>query len=271
LRFGLIGDIVGRPGRDMIKQILKDIKTKHKIDTIVANSENISNGFGATNKNINEMFNSGIDIFTGGNHSFDKKDDYKIVLQNKCVLRPANYPDEIDGRGVGIYDTHNKPFAVINLMGMFAMPVCDNPFRKALDIVDQLKKKDINTIIVDFHAETTSEKRVMMSLLKNKVSAIFGTHTHIGTDDLIVEDGTMYVTDVGLTGCRDNIIGMDSKTPIEKLLTGVGGHFKVQNNCKKIFQMVVVDINEQGIATTAKKFKIYDDNDIVITDFKAEI
>ncbi|RLA75325.1 MAG: metallophosphoesterase [Epsilonproteobacteria bacterium] len=262
---GMIGDIVGRPGRVMIKTFLKDIKTKHNIDIVIANSENISHGFGMTEKNLKEMQKAGIDVFTGGNHSFDKKDDYKVVLSNSSVLRPANYPDEVDGKGVGIYTFADEKFAVINMMGQFTMPICDNPFRKAIQIVDELTKKNIKHIIMDFHAETTAEKRVMIKLFENKVSAIFGTHTHIGTDDYEINDGTFYVSDIGLTGCRDNIIGMHSKVPTQKFLTGIGGHFEVDNNCDKIMQIVIIDINDEGKTTKAKKLKIYNNKETVQT------
>ncbi len=258
MKIGFLGDIVGRPGRAMIKSHLKSIIQKENIDIVVANGENISHGFGMTIKNCQEMTKAGIDIWTGGNHSFDKKDDFEAVLSNSFVLRPANYPDEVVGRGVGIYDVGEQKLAVVSLLGQFAMPVCDNPFRLVDKIIDDLTAANIKHIIIDFHAETTAEKRVMAKLLEGKVSCIFGTHTHIGTDDYDTIDGTFYVTDVGLTGCADNIIGMDEKIPIQKFKTGIGGYFKINNNCKKIMQMFVIDIDEHGKTTAAKKIKIRD-------------
>ncbi len=258
MKIGFLGDIVGRPGRTMVKTHLRQIIQNESLDKVIANSENISHGFGMTVKNHKEMTKAGIDIFTGGNHSFDKKDDYDEVLAHSSALRPTNYPDDVAGRGVGIYDVGDEKLAVISLMGQFAMPICDNPFRKVLSIVDELTAQNIAHIVVDFHAETTAEKRVMAKLLQGKVSAIFGTHTHIGTDDYDTTRGTFYVTDVGLTGCADNIIGMDEKIPTQKFLTGIGGHFKINNSCKKIMQMFVLDIDDHGKTTKAKKIKIYE-------------
>ena len=260
MKLGFIGDIVGRPGREMVKRYLADLKGKYNIDFIIANGENASHGFGLTIKNGNELFSYGIDIITGGNHTWDKKQDILTLLENSKVLRPNNYPKEVPGSGVFIGDD----FAIINLMGLYGMPQVLNPFRDVLDIVEKLHTQNIKTIFIDFHAESTAEKRVLMKLLEGKVSAICGTHTHIGTDDLEISNGTFYVTDVGLTGCRDNVIGMDSKVPIQKALTGLGGHFDIAKKCKKIFQLVVIEIDQNGKAYNGYKIKIYDNQDEVI-------
>lgn len=261
MKIAFIGDIVGRPGRKIIKQNLQKLKEKEKIDFVIANGENASHGFGLTVKNAQELFNTGIDLITGGNHIWDKKQDILTLLETKPVLRPDNYPQGVPGSGVRIEQVNGMKLAVINLMGMYTMPQVLNPFPHVLEVVDKLINDGIKHIFVDFHAEVTSEKRVLMQLLKGKVSGICGTHTHIGTDDLEIENGTFYVSDVGLTGCRDNVIGMDSKIPIQKALTGLGGHFNVPTNCKAIMQIVIIEIDDNGKAIDGYKIKLYDDHD----------
>jgi len=253
MKIGFIGDVVGRPGRNIIKQHLKTIKKQHNLDIVIANTENASHGFGLTVKNAQELFNTGIDVMTGGNHTWDKKKDMLSLLETKPVLRPDNYPTSVAGSGLLIKDN----LAIINLMGIVSMPQVLNPFTHILTLLEQLQKDNIKNIFIDFHAESTAEKRVMLQLLKGKVSAICGTHTHIGTDDLEISEGTFYVTDVGLTGCRDNVIGMDSYVPIQKALTGLGGHFDVPNRCKAILQMIIIELDENGKTIDGSKIKIY--------------
>jgi 2',3'-cyclic-nucleotide 2'-phosphodiesterase len=256
LKIAFIGDIVGRPGRKIIKENLTKIKNEYGIDFVIANGENASHGFGLTVKNANELLNMGIDVITGGNHSFDKKKEMLALLETPTVLRPHNYPKGVTGSGLGIYEVNNEKIAVLNLMGQFGMPILDNPFNLAIEVVKDLQEKGIKNIFVDFHAEATSEKRVTFMMLKGKISAICGTHTHIGTDDLEISNNTAYLTDIGLTGCRDNVIGMDEKMPIQKATTGIGGHFEVPNSCKSILQMLVVEL-EDGKAVNAFKLKKY--------------
>ena len=263
MRIGFIGDIVGRPGRKIIKDNLKKIRSEYKIDFIIANGENASHGFGLTTTGCSELLKSGIDLITGGNHSFDKKKDMIVLLETSNVLRPDNYPEGLVGSGIKICEIQTnegiEKLAVINLMGQFAMPVVENPFNWAKKLILDLKEQNIKNIFIDFHAEATSEKRIMLMMFKNQVSAICGTHTHVGTDDLQIFENTAYLTDIGLTGCRDNVIGMESKIPIQKVTTGIGGHFEVPNSCKSILQMFVVDI-EEGKAVNVFKIKKYCNN-----------
>jgi calcineurin-like phosphoesterase len=158
-----------------------------------------------------------------------------------------------------------KELAVINLMGHNTMPMVDNPFTMIEDMVYGLREEGINHIIIDMHAEATSEKHALLHMLKEKVSAILGTHTHVATDDLQVTNGCCYVTDVGLTGCRDGVIGMDSEVPIKRFMTGLGGHFDVPDSCKAILQMVVLELDENGKCIGAEKIKIHDDQPKIIT------
>lgn len=264
MRIAFIGDIVGRPGRRIIKDKLIQLKKEFEIDFIIANAENASHGFGLTVKNCDELLASGIDIITGGNHSFDKKKEMMTLLETKPVLRPDNYPDTVPGKGLDIVEVNGEKLAVLNLMGIYGMPNTNNPFNHAAETVEKLIADGVDNIFIDFHAEATSEKRIMMKMFEGKVSAIIGTHTHIGTDDMEISKGTFYITDMGLTGCRDKVIGMDEKVPITKVTTGIGGHFEVSNNCKTILQLAVIDI-EDGKAVEGFKLKLYNDIERVRT------
>ncbi|RXJ99127.1 TIGR00282 family metallophosphoesterase [Arcobacter sp. CECT 8986] len=266
MRIAFIGDIVGRPGRKIIKENLKKIIEEYSLDFVIANAENASHGFGLTIKNCDELLKSGINIITGGNHTFDKKKEMITLLETKPVLRPDNYPEGLVGTGVKVVEVNGEKLAVINLMGQFGMPTVENPFNWAKKLVTSLHEDNVKNIFIDFHGEATSEKRIIFMMLKNQVSAICGTHTHVGTDDLQIMDNTAYLTDIGLTGCRDNVIGMDSKVPIEKATTGLGGHFQVPNSCKSVLQMMVIDI-EDGKAINAFKIKKFCDiKELIITD-----
>ncbi|UTJ07062.1 TIGR00282 family metallophosphoesterase [Arcobacter roscoffensis] len=270
MRLAFIGDIVGRPGRKIIKENLAKIREEYNIDFVIANAENASHGFGLTIKNCDELLKSGIDVITGGNHTFDKKKDMMVLLETQAVLRPDNYPEGVTGSGLRIFEVkkdeeETEKLAVVNLMGQFAMPTVENPFNWAKKLVVQLHEDGIKNIFIDFHGEATSEKRVMLMMFKNQVSAIAGTHTHVGTDDLQIMENTAYITDIGLTGCRDNVIGMDAHVPIQKACTGIGGHFEVPNNCKSILQMMVIDIEEGKAKDAFKIKKLCNQNEHIIT------
>lgn len=264
MKIAFIGDILGQPGRVMLRDYLKKIKEEHKIDFVIANYENASHGFGLTLKNANELFAYGIDVMSGGNHTWDKKDIIPL-LDSHELLRPHNYPDDVAGTGLRLYDIKGEQLAVLNLMGHYAMPYTDNAFRCAKETVEALHGKGIENIFIDFHAEATSEKRALMMLLQGKVSSIIGTHTHVGTDDFQIVNGTAYMSDIGLTGCRDNVIGMDKEVPLKQFLTGLKGHFDIPKKCKKILQMAVMEINN-GKCSEAYKLKIFDDNRVIKTD-----
>ncbi len=263
MKIAFIGDIVGRPGRVMIAEHLKKLRAEYGIDFVVANYENASHGFGLTKKNAEELFKSGVDVMTGGNHTFDKKEiiDLFDVME---ILRPHNYPSSVAGTGMKIYDVGNEKLAVLNIMGHYGMPYVNNAFVCADESVNALHVKSIKNIFVDFHAEATSEKRAMMMLLEGKVSAICGTHTHVSSDDLQISKGTGYLSDIGLTGCRDNVIGMDKKVPLEAFFSGIKGHFDIPKSCKKILQMVVYELHD-GKCEDAFKIKMFDNGEKIVT------
>ena len=264
MKIAFIGDIVGKPGRLMIKRHLKRLQQEHFIDFTIANYENASHGFGLTQKNCEELLGYGIDMMTGGNHSFDKK-EIITLFDTYPLIRPINYPQNAPGEGVFKTVLLNQEIAIINLMGHYTMPMVDNPFTTIEKVVNSLKEEGIQHIIIDIHAEATSEKYALLQMLKEKVSAILGTHTHVATDDLQVIEGCCYISDVGLTGCRDGVIGMDAKVPVQRFLTGIGGHFDIPDHCKALFQMVVFELNAEGRCIGAEKIKIYDTQPKIVT------
>ncbi|WP_457743239.1 TIGR00282 family metallophosphoesterase [Sulfurimonas sp.] len=264
MRIAFIGDIVGQPGRNMIRDYLPKLIKDENIDFVIANYENASHGFGLTLKNCNELFSYGIDVMSGGNHTWDKKDILPL-LDSHEILRPHNYPSDVPGTGCKVYEVCGEKLAVLNLMGHYSMPYTDNAFRCANETIENLNAANIKNIFVDFHAEATSEKRGMMMLLQGKVSGLIGTHTHVGTDDFQISQGTAYLTDMGLTGCRDNVIGMDAKVPLKQFLTGLKGHYDIPKKCKKILQIAVMDI-EDSQCKAAFKIKQFCNGNVIKTD-----
>jgi len=262
MKIGFIGDIVGKPGRSMLEMYLRKLRQEFGLDLVIANGENASHGFGLGSQHAKELFSYGADILTGGNHSWDKKEIIPL-LDVMPILRPLNYPQGVPGKGVSVLHVKDEKVAIINVMGHYGMPMVENPFLRAQKVVDELRAEDVENIIIDFHAEVTSEKRAMHMLLKGKVSAILGTHTHVGTDDLQIVDGTCYVTDVGLSGARDGVIGMDKDAPLKRFLTGLPASLEIPKKCKKILQMVIMEM-EEGKCVEAFKLRVFDDQERII-------
>ena len=204
-----------------------------------------------------------------GNHAFDQKEALGFAPRSERFLRPANFPRGTPGKGANLFEAKNGArILVMNIMGrVFMHPELDDPFACVEQQLDGWELgKTIDAVFIDFHAEVTSEKRIMLMMLQNEVSMICGTHTHVGTDDLQIFNNTAYLTDIGLTGCRDNVIGMDKKIPIQKVVTGLGGHFEVPSSCKTILQMMITDINEDGKATNSFKIKkLCNNHEYIIT------
>ena len=257
MRIAFIGDIIGRPGRSIIKEHLKKLRVEHSIDFVIANYENASHGFGLTTKNAAELFNAGIDVMTGGNHTWDRKEIHDMFDKYE-LLRPHNYPEDVSGTGCKVYEVKGEKLGVLNLMGHYSMPMVENPFRCATETIKGLQDEGVKNIFIDMHAEASAEKRTLLMMFKSQVSAIVGTHTHVGTDDLQIDEGTGYLTDIGLTGCRDNVIGMDAKTPIYRSMTGLPARFNVPEKCKAVLQIVIFDIND-GKCENSFKIKRFND------------
>ncbi len=249
MRFLIIGDIVGKPGRRAVQHFVKELKDKQRIDAVIANVENSAGGFGITKKVYKELKSYGIDVFTSGNHIWDKKEVYEFIDQADDLLRPANYPEGVPGRGWGIFERNGRKFAVINLMGrIFLDPNLDNPFR-VFDRIHEEVSKETNIVLVDFHAETTSEKCAFGIYADGRASVVYGTHTHVPTaDETILKKGTAYVTDVGMTGAWYSVIGMHSKEPIERFLYALPRRFKVEEKERVVFNAILVEVEEDGRA-----------------------
>ncbi|MGP1484593.1 MAG: TIGR00282 family metallophosphoesterase [Campylobacter sp.] len=256
MRVGFIGDIVGRVGRKVVINNLKTLKREFNIDFVVANGENASGGFGLSAKNALDLFECGIDAITGGNHSFDKK-DIVALMDEFAIIRPYNHFPGTPGRGVVNLLKDDMSLSVINLMGHYGLPHTNNAF---LEVENALKECESKNILIDFHAEATSEKNAFFWHLAGRVSAVFGTHTHVGTDDLQICKNTAYVSDVGLSGAFDGVIGMDKQAPIKSFLTGLKHSFNVNENARSIMQMIIFDC-EDGICTDAFKIRLIQGDD----------
>jgi len=251
-----ISDIIGQPGRDILNSKLPELKALEKPDFVIANAENSAGGKGVTSSIVSELLRNGVDAVTLGNHTFDRK-EAEGTLDNERVLRPANYPPNVPGAGWGIFTTSNgEKIAVINLMGRVYMPLTDCPFRAANLAIEKIGAES-KIIVVDFHAEVTSEKQAMGWYLDGKVSAVLGTHTHVPTaDEKILPQGTAYISDSGLTGPAEGVIGMEKELVLKKFLTGIPQHFDVAKG-KSIMQGCVVEIDgTTGKAKSIKRFSV---------------
>lgn len=239
----VIGDIVGRPGRQAITSLLPDIVRQYKVEFIIANAENASGGRGLTREVMQELLGAGIDVLTMGNHVWDNKEIFSFIDDQPRLIRPANYPEPCPGQGYHVYQAgFNMKIAVINVSGRVFMPALDCPFQTADQIISSLPEVDY--IIVDMHAEATSEKQAFGYYLDGRVTAVLGTHTHVQTaDERILPGGTAYITDLGMTGPSESVLGMDRQTVIEKFLTQRPVRFEV---AKGPFQLqgVVLEMDE---------------------------
>ncbi|MGB9678605.1 MAG: TIGR00282 family metallophosphoesterase [Thermoanaerobacteraceae bacterium] len=239
----IIGDIVGRTGRNVLKEHLDEIKEEYNVDITIANGENAAGGNGITRKVADELFNIGISALTMGNHVWDQKEIFKFIEDEKRIIRPANYLEGTPGRGSVILTIKNIKLGIINLQGNIYMPCNRNPFIVALDEVDKLSE-ETNLIIVDFHAEATSEKIAMGHFLDGRVTCVFGTHTHVQTaDEKILNKGTAYISDVGMTGPSDSVLGIDKNLIIKKFISSVPIRFEIAEGPGQI-NGVVIDVDE---------------------------
>jgi metallophosphoesterase (TIGR00282 family) len=246
MRVLFIGDIVGSPGRNIVHERLADIVAQRQIDLVIANGENAASGFGITPRLAEELLKGGIDVLTGGNHSWDRKEILEYIPHEPRLLRPANFPEGNPGSGVYAGAAKNGvKYAVLNLQGRVFLPAIDDPFRKADSELRKLPG-DVAFVLVDVHAETTSEKIAMGWYLDGRVTAVVGTHTHVATaDERVLPEGTAYITDVGMTGPHGGVIGMDRSGIIRKFLDGQPARFEVasgdvQMNC------VVIETDDVG-------------------------
>ena len=239
-----VGDLVGEGGVKKLKELLPRIREEEKIDFVIVNAENSAGGMGITTKIFNELKALNIDAMTMGNHTWGKKDIFTFIDDPK-LLRPANYPNNVPGKGYGIYTCKGKKICVVNLIGRTDMNVLsENPFQKMQEILKEVRSQ-ADIIILDFHAEATAEKIAMGYYLDGKITAMFGTHTHVQTaDEKILEHGTGYITDIGMTGPIKAVIGMDIAVSIKRFETTLPERYKLaEGNC--MLNGCIFDINDE--------------------------
>jgi hypothetical protein len=250
VRILFIGDIVGRPGRELVRHGLPAIVDHHSIDLVIANAENAAAGFGITREIGDQLLEWGVDVMTSGNHIWDKKEALDYIGTEPRLLRPSNYPAGAPGNGSYVARTRNNvSVGIINVMGRVFMLNIDDPFAIVLRDVEMLRQRT-RIIFVDFHAEATSEKAAMGWHLDGKVTAVVGTHTHVQTaDERILPNGTAYMTDVGMTGPHDSIIGVEVGAALGKFLTALPAKFETATGNPRL-NAVIIDADEQtGRAT----------------------
>lgn len=244
LKILFIGDIIGRPGRQLIRDLLPRLVDKHMIDLVIANAENAAAGFGLTPDVVSELLDLGVDVLTTGNHVWDKRDGLVCLDREPALLRPANYPPGAPGRGVGVFRTPaGLPVAVVNLEGRVFMAGLDCPFRSIDAILEELGA-DQRIVFVDFHAEATSEKGALAAYLDGRVSAVVGTHTHVQTaDERVLPGGTAFITDAGMSGARDSVIGIRKELSIQRFVTQMPVRYEIAKK-DPVLCGVVVTIDE---------------------------
>ena len=242
----VIGDLVGESGLKKLTQEIKKIKADNSIDFTIVNGENVAEGMGITKKHFDEIIKSGVDMVTMGNHTWGKKDIFNFIDDSR-IIRPANYPCGVCGKGYGIYTCKDKKIAVINLLGRTDMNVLtENPFLTAKKILKSLKEKEVDMIFVDFHAEATAEKIAMGYYLDGEVTAVFGTHTHVQTaDEKILKKGTGYITDIGMTGPKESVIGMNIEASLKRFTTSLPEKYQVAGG-EAMLNGVVFEINDEN-------------------------
>ena len=253
----MVGDIFGRVARKVFAELTPKLKAEKNIDMIVANGENAAHGHGLTVATFNELLSGGADVITTGNHVWSNKDVFEIIDREPFLLRPANYPEGTPGKGFCIFPYRAKNIGVINVMGRTFMQSMDCPFICAETIVEQIKN-DCDIILVDFHAEATSEKVSLGYFLDGKVTAVVGTHTHVQTaDERILPNGTAYITDLGMVGIYDSVIGLDIESIVEQFISCRKGKFTVPEKGACIYCGVILEIDDAtNQAKTIERLKI---------------
>jgi len=254
IRLLFIGDIVGRPGRELVRQGLPGLIEYHRPDLVIANVENAAAGFGITREIGDQILEWGVDVMTSGNHIWDKKEAIDYIGAEPRLLRPANYPAGVPGNGAYLARTADgRSVGVINLMGRVFLANIDDPFAGASAAINALRDR-ARVIFVDFHAEATSEKVAMGWHLDGKVTAVVGTHTHVQTaDDRVLPKGTAYLTDVGMTGPHDSIIGVEIDAALGRFLTGMPARFDTATGNPRLNAVVIEADDETGRATDIER------------------
>ena len=256
-----IGDIVGEPGRRVVKILLPKLREQHALDFVIANGENSAGGSGITPKMADEIFSAGVDVITSGDHLWDQKEVMELLQNEPRFLRPLNYPANVPGRGSGVFEIKNPKsgiqnpvlIAVLNAQGRTFMPPLENPFSLAAEEVKRLREQT-KIIFVDFHAEATSEKIAFARMLDGQVSAVVGTHTHVQTaDEQIFPGGTAYLTDAGFTGPHESVLGREIQPVLLRFRTAMPQRFEVARNDVKLQGAVIEVDNASGKAVKIQR------------------
>ncbi len=244
-----VGDLVGSAGINELKARLKEVKEKENIDFVIVNAENSAEGMGITEKNFKDITGLNVNCITMGNHTWGKKDIFKFI-EDPRIIRPANYPKNVVGKGYNIYECKGKKIAVINLIGRVDINILtENPFLEAKRIIEKIKNQ-VDMIFVDFHAEATAEKIALGYYLDGLVTAVFGTHTHVQTaDERILPSGTGYITDIGMTGPKESVIGMNIQASIKRFETALPEKYKIADG-ECIFNGVIFNVDDKTFKVT---------------------
>lgn len=256
-----IGDIVGSPGRKMLTEYLPQLKEKYKPQLTIVNGENAASGKGITEKIYKQFLSEGVQVVTMGNHTWNKREILDFIDDAPYLIRPANFPTSNPGKGIVYVKINELEVAVINLQGRTFLDANDNPFLKADELITEAKKRT-NLIFVDFHAEVTSEKQALAWYLDGRVSAVVGTHTHTQTaDERILPEGTAYITDVGMTGPYDSILGVEKETIINRFLTNLPARFEVDTKGRNQLNACLISLDKHtGKAKAIERIMINDDH-----------
>lgn len=251
-----IGDIVGAGGCEMLRRHLPRLKKEYNVDFCIVNGENSAEGNGITPFSAEHIFASGADVITGGNHTLRRREVYEALEENEFLLRPANLPDSVPGRGMCIADLGHTKIAVINLIGTVYMDSADCPFHSLDKKVKEAREEGAKIIIVDFHAEATSEKRAMGLYSDGKVTAFFGTHTHVQTNDsTVLPEGTAYVTDIGMTGPIHSVLGVKPEIVITRMKDKIPGRFQNADGAASLSGWLVA-VDKSGAVTDAQLINV---------------
>jgi hypothetical protein len=239
-----IGDIVGSPGREVVRQLIPELKKEYQLDFVIANAENAAGGSGITSRVAKELFDCGVGVLTSGDHVWKKSEIFEIIDKEERILRPINFPAGVPGRGAAVFNSEGGlKIGIINVQGRVFMEALECPFRTSRQAQEELTKKT-KIIIIDMHAEATSEKVALGWYLDGKVSAVLGTHTHVQTaDERILPGGSAYITDVGMTGALDSVIGRRTEDVLERFLTSIPTRFEVAKENLQL-QGVILEIDE---------------------------
>jgi metallophosphoesterase (TIGR00282 family) len=257
MRILCIGDIVGRPGREAVTRLVGMLRQERGVECVVANAENAAGGSGITGSIVRELLAAGVDAITLGDHAWKQRDVFEAFGEFSTLVRPANYPSEAPGRGACLVELEGGVrVGVVNLVGRIFMDPSECPFKAADKAVAELSRST-RLIVVDMHAEATSEKVAMGRYLDGRVSVVFGTHTHIPTaDETVLANGTAYITDVGMTGPHDSVLGREVKPVLKKLTTGVPAKFEVATGDVRLSGALVTVDEQTGLATAIERVQV---------------